>query len=147
MNTIPERAILVGAAYAWAIVHAGKDLVGIAARARVRYPNETRVAVYAAAQMSQQRYEDARRVIERTGVECPMPADLARGCIIGSIGICGGDPVPCQPLRVRLKSNGRWTLHHAGMPKVAKWQLVPRQLDILDTIERDGASIGGMRLG
>jgi hypothetical protein len=85
LQDIPSRALSVRQPWAWAIVHAGKDVEnrswqavnhGLAVRGRI--------AIHAAKGMTKYEYDDAREFMAKIGVECPPAKDLMRGGIIGA---------------------------------------------------------------
>lgn len=117
MVGVPEIAISVRQPWAWAIVHGGKDIEN-----RIRAPAGTArligqgVAIHAARGMTQQEYYVARDFMASIGVECPLPAGLYRGGIIGHAtlgavvtqsesawffgpsGLCLSEPVEVHPV-------------------------------------------------
>ncbi len=85
---IPALALSVRQPWAWAIVHAGKNIenrsVAAITRGRMR---PGRVGVHAAKGMTRDEYERARDFMETLGVACPRPNDLVRGAIIGIVTV------------------------------------------------------------
>jgi len=86
--TLPPKALSVRQPWAWAIIHAGKDIEnrswqavnhGLAVRGRI--------AIHASKTMAKGEYEGARDFMESIGVTCPDPAKLKRGGIIGSVEV------------------------------------------------------------
>ncbi|MGE3990342.1 hypothetical protein [Pseudorhodoplanes sp.] len=87
---LPSLALSVRQPWAWATVHVGKPLENrSAAMVRHLHPLRGRRAIHAAKGMTREEYEDAREFMRGLGVECPAPADLKRGGIIGSVDVVG----------------------------------------------------------
>lgn len=84
------KAISVRQPWAWAIIHAGKDMENRSA-ASIRHMNFTginRIAIHAAKGMTRDEYDDASRFMrESLGIACPHAIDLARGGIIGTVRV------------------------------------------------------------
>jgi len=85
---LPKLALSVRQPWAWAIIHAGKDIENRSWQAvnhglRIR----DRIAIHASKGMSRDEYEDARETIERAGKVCPPAHKLERGGIIGSVEV------------------------------------------------------------
>lgn len=87
-ENLPPLALSVRQPWAWAIVHAEKDIEnrtwqavnhGLAQRGRI--------AIHAAKGMTRDEYEEAREFIDRQGYTCPGPTALFRGGIIGSVEV------------------------------------------------------------
>lgn len=117
MEELPKLALSVRQPWAWALMHGGKDVEN-----RSRAPSGAarlighRLAIHASSGMTRQEYCAASVFMQRIGVTCPPPADLPRGCVIGSVrlvrldresdspwffGPCGlvvDDPRPCLPI-------------------------------------------------
>lgn len=86
--SIPGIALSVRQPWAWAIMHAGKDIENRSWQAVAKGSfNPRRVAVHAARGMTQQEYADAVDFMSRFDVVCPAPADLARGGVIGAVDV------------------------------------------------------------
>lgn len=109
-------ALSVRQPWAWAIIHAGKDIEN-----RTRAPEGTsrligrRVAIHASSGMTRREYEHAVAFMSKLGVEAPRPEALIRGAIIGTIalkdvvsssesgwymggrGLVLSHPAPCEP--------------------------------------------------
>lgn len=84
----PEIALSVRQPWAWAIIHADKDIENRA----WRRPNpglafRGRVAIHAACGMTRAEYSEAREFIDGLGWTCPDPHALFRGGIIGSVEV------------------------------------------------------------
>lgn len=111
----PDIAISVRQPWAWAILHAGKDIENRPLFAPWRPLIGKRVAIHASKGMTQAEYDDAAEfmgLLCGPRARCPNPADLVRGGVIGSVrvvevvdrsaspwffGPCGivlADPVP-----------------------------------------------------
>jgi hypothetical protein len=158
-NSLPALALSVRQPWAWAIVHAGKDVEN---RSWSRVPKSWRerrgpVAIHAARGMTRREYEDARRFMERLGVEVPPAHELRRGGIIGSVkvvavvnefhppnpwfvgplGFVLRDPKPCQfvPAIGRL-GYFPWQPSPAdSIPKTPRWMFAGRQLDMMEWLD------------
>jgi len=94
MPTIPPLALSVRQPWAWAIIHAGKDVENRSAAAirnmdlpDIRLP--LRIAIHAAKGLTRAEYESARDFMAGIGVTCPPPDMLLRGGIIGSVEVAG----------------------------------------------------------
>lgn len=82
---LPRLALSVRQPWAWAIIHAGKDIENRSWQAvnhglRVR----GRIAIHAAKGLARREYERASEFMASIGVTCPPAADLLRGGIVGS---------------------------------------------------------------
>ncbi|GGD74091.1 hypothetical protein [Croceicoccus mobilis] len=92
MADFPTFAISVRQPWAYAIIHAGKDVENRVKRAITMggMDQHSRLAIHAAAGMSKAEYEHARDfMVETCGVRCPHPSALVRGAIIGSVAVTG----------------------------------------------------------
>lgn len=90
-NDIPALALSVRQPWAWAIIHAGKDVENRGQMA-IRYMKLGRsggIAIHAAKGMTRDEYDNAREFMAKIGVACPPAADLVRGAIIGTVEIDG----------------------------------------------------------
>lgn len=141
---IPPKALSVRQPWAWAIIHAGKDVEnrswqavnhGLAVRGRI--------AIHAAKGMTKYEYDDAREFMAKIGVECPPAKDLLRGGIIGTVtvvdvvsesdsdwffgprGLVLADPEPCNFCpSVGALGYFAWSPADASVcPKPARWML------------------------
>jgi hypothetical protein len=88
VNSLPSFALSVRQPWAWAIIHAGKDIENRSWQAtnparQVR----GRVAVHASSGLTRAEYEDAREWLQMMGYPCPEASDLLRGGIIGSVRV------------------------------------------------------------
>lgn len=104
---LPELAISVRQPWAWAIVHAGKDIENRSAKAvSFGLDRPGRRAVHAAKGMTREEYEDARDFMATIGVACPAPVELQRGGIVGSVTID----------RAVRRSDSPWFFGPCGLP-------------------------------
>lgn len=89
MMQLPTIALSIRQPWAWAIVAGagGKDVEN---RSRSTFAvtkadfKQRPVAIHAAQGMTRHEYEDAADFMARLGVQCPHPAALVRGAIIGA---------------------------------------------------------------
>lgn len=84
--TLPKFALSVRQPWAWAIIHAGKDVEN--RNSKILCHRGARIgafAVHASKGMTKNEYEAARGFMLGIGVSCPPPDQLQRGCIIGSV--------------------------------------------------------------
>lgn len=88
MTAPPATALSVRQPWAWAIIHAGKDIENRSEGSvrSMRRPRG-RIAIHAAKGMTRAEYEDARDFMGSIGVACPWPDELVRGAIIGSVDV------------------------------------------------------------
>lgn len=85
---MPSLALSVRQPWAWAIIHAGKDVENRTGRAiSFMIPLAGRRAIHASQTLLRKDYEAAREFMRSIGVTCPAPADLPRGGIIGSVEV------------------------------------------------------------
>jgi hypothetical protein len=85
---IPSIALSVRQPWAWAIIHAGKDIENRSWQAVDRGSmRRGRVAIHAAKGMTQEEYRSAAEFMASIGIVCPPPADLKRGGVIGAVEI------------------------------------------------------------
>lgn len=88
--TLPKFALSVRQPWAWAIIHAGKDVENRNSKILCHRGVKLReIAIHASKGMTRNEYESACNFMRGLGVECPAPDKLHRGCIIGSVK-CGG---------------------------------------------------------
>lgn len=86
--TLPEFALSVRQPWAWAIIHAGKDVENRSAPAIRNMGHCTcPVAIHAAKGMTKEEYVDAYDFMRGLGILCPPPGALLRGGIIGRVDI------------------------------------------------------------
>jgi hypothetical protein len=71
--------------WAWAIVHAGKDIENRAAAQRFAPAVGQRVAVHASSFVPKAAYADAMAFMAGLGVDCPPLEELELGGVIGSV--------------------------------------------------------------
>ena len=100
--TFPPHALSVRQPWAWAIIHAGKDIENrVWGRERRDAWVRGLIAVHASKGMTRAEYEEARWFMATNcNVECPPAKDLVRGAIIGSVEIVnfiGSVPKPTSP--------------------------------------------------
>lgn len=88
MTTLPRFALAVRQPWAWAIIHAGKDVENRSWRRWIKdWKFRGRVAILASAGMKRAEYLDAQAFMRGLGVDCPAPDALVRGAVIGSVQI------------------------------------------------------------
>ena len=117
MSALPPLALSVRQPWAWAILHGGKVIENRSAGAILSGGMDCRrIALHAAVGMTRDEYLWAVWRLDRHGVRCPAPGDLARGAIIGAVDVVdivsdsdsewfGGqrglvleNPVACEPI-------------------------------------------------
>ncbi|MDX2307101.1 MAG: DUF4326 domain-containing protein [Hyphomicrobium sp.] len=87
-HDLPPLALSVRQPWAWAILHAGKDIENRSWQAvNHGLRQRGRIAVHAAAGMTKDEYWEAREFIDRLGYTCPDPHALFRGGICGSVEV------------------------------------------------------------
>jgi hypothetical protein len=95
MNDLPILALSVRQPWAWAIIHAGKDIENRSWQAVNWGLNQRgRIAIHASKGLAREEYEDARDTINEIlaahpdfGMRCPEAKDLLRGGIIGTVDV------------------------------------------------------------
>src|SRR4051812_22340706 len=88
MSEIPRLALSVRQPWAWAIIHAGKDIENRSWQAvNHGLRQRGRIAIHASKGMTREEYEDAKDTIERNAPYCPEAIDLLRGGIIGTVQV------------------------------------------------------------
>lgn len=88
LQQIPGKAISVRQPWAWAIIHAGKDIENRSWQAVSHLLNQRgEIALHASAFMGKGDYEEAAKFMGSIGVECPPAIDLPRGGIVGVVEI------------------------------------------------------------
>jgi hypothetical protein len=104
------KALSIRQPWAWAILHAGKDVEnrGIVAMRHMNFTGLDRIAIHAAKGMTRAEFDYARKFIESRGARCPEAADLLRGGVIGTVGVAGvtsksGSPWFFGPRAIRLR--------------------------------------------
>jgi hypothetical protein len=88
MNTPSDTrrwAISIRQPFAWAVIHAGKDVENRSAPHRFKPAVGCRVYIHASKGMTRVEYEHAAGFMTSVGVRCPAPDDLAFGGVIGSV--------------------------------------------------------------
>jgi hypothetical protein len=87
MDELPDIALSVRQPWAWAIIHAGKDIENrsSAAVGKGSMVAGRRIAIHAAKGMTREEYFSAHGFMASIGVTCPLPDKLLRGGIIGSV--------------------------------------------------------------
>jgi len=89
-HKLPTFALAVRQPWAWAIIHAGKDIENRDWRLpnyNGRLSRRGRIAIHASAVIGKAEYYTAREFLTKRGVGCPAPCDLTRGGIVGSVEI------------------------------------------------------------
>lgn len=150
----PKLALSVRQPWAWAIIHAGKDIENRSWQAvNHGLRQRGRIAVHAAKGLAKTEYEDARDTINEIlaaapdfGLRCPEARDLLRGGIIGTVGVVDvvtesdsdwffgprglvlRNPLPLRDFIPAVGALGyfNWTPGDASIvPPPAKWMLPP----------------------
>jgi hypothetical protein len=82
-----RRAIAIRQPFAWAVIHAGKDVENRRASGRRLFESAVgeRVLIHASKGMTADEYENATAIIASIGVRCPQREALQFGCVIGSV--------------------------------------------------------------
>jgi hypothetical protein len=86
---LPRQALSVRQPWAWAIIHAGKDIENRSWQA-VNHGLKLRgrFAIHVSRAMTKKYYDNAAGFMRQTlGIECPAAIDLRRGGIIGSVEV------------------------------------------------------------
>lgn len=85
---LPTKALSVRQPWAWAIIFAGKDIENRSWQA-VNHGLEVRgrIVLHAAKGMTKAEYDEAATFMSSIGIDCPPPADLWRGAVIGSVEV------------------------------------------------------------
>lgn len=144
MNGLPRLALSVRQPWAWAIIHAGKDIENRSWQAiNHGLRKRGRIAIHAAKGMTKDEYWAAREFIDSLGYTCPDPHALHRGGIIGSVeivdvvsshdsrwffgprGLVLREPRPC-PFIPATGALGYFEWHPADtstVPQPARWML------------------------
>lgn len=85
---LPTLALSVRQPWAWAIIHAGKDIENRSWRAvNHGLTKRGRVAIHASKGMTREEYVDASEFMLKLRIECPPARGLLRGGIIGSVDV------------------------------------------------------------
>ncbi len=144
MSTLPKLALAIRQPWAWAVIHARKDIEN----RDWRRPNPCldfrgRVAIHASSGLTRGEYEQAQQYMAKIGVTCPAAIDLRRGGIIGTVevvdivrqwqspwfmgplGLLLRDPLPCEfvPVSGALGFFDWKGRTGAPVPEPAKWML------------------------
>jgi len=87
-DNLPPLALSVRQPWAWAIIHADKDIENRSWQAvNHGLRQRGRIAIHAAKGMTRVEYDKARAFIDSRGYFCPDPHALFRGGIIGSVEV------------------------------------------------------------
>jgi hypothetical protein len=117
---LPQLALSVRQPSAWAIIHGGKVIENRSLGSiRAGKMDCRRIAIHAAVGLTEKEYRWSLHKLQELGVSCPLPADLPRSAIIGSVdvvdivsasnspwfssrpgnhGLVLENPVPCEPI-------------------------------------------------
>lgn len=114
----PDLALSVRQPWAWAIIHAGKDIENrsrIAIRKGRMEP--CRIVIHASKGMTCAEYEWARNFMAGGGVQCPRPEELVRGALIGSVWVT----------EIVTRSTSRWFVGPCGLRLLGPlpWEPIP----------------------
>lgn len=93
MTDLPRLALSIRQPWAWAIIHAGKDIENRTWWTSQRGP----VCIHAGAGMTRAHYAHAAAFMQSLGVIPPHSASLLRGGIIGVAEIVGCITRSCSP--------------------------------------------------
>lgn len=84
----PKLALSVRQPWAWAIIHAGKDIENRSWQAvNHGLKMRGRIAIHAAKGLTRAEYDSAAAFMASIGVQCPPARELLRGGIIGSVDV------------------------------------------------------------
>lgn len=154
MDDRPTLALSVRQPWAWAIIHADKDIENRSWQAvNHGLRQRGRIAIHAAKGMTKDEYWEAREFIDGLGYTCPGPTALFRGGIIGSVevvdvvsesdspwffgprGLVLRDPRPCRFIpAVGALGYFKWQPADYGIvPQPAAWML-PKPPKLTKTI-------------
>jgi hypothetical protein len=165
-HPLPEIALSVRQPWAWAIVHAGKDIENRSAAAVRHGMRPCLICIHASKGMTRHEYEDAAAFMQSIGVTCPRPDQLVRGAIIGTVrvlnvvgdsdsdwffGPCGlllADAKPCSPVCVpgalgyfswqkMLLTRSEGAAIESPLPWMLSWPSEARAARQLSTVEMD----------
>lgn len=147
MTDLPEIALAVRQPWAWAIIHAGKDVENRSwLPQRSTWRQRGRVAILASKGMTQDEYWEASDFMKNLGIICPRPHELVRGAIIGSVEITAHcyarathpgspwffgpgalllrSPTACEPIPADGQLDFfKWKRADRGIEPPAKWML------------------------
>lgn len=105
---LPMLALSVRQPWAWAIIHAGKDIEnrGLKFEWKRGYAGlKNSLAIQASAGMTRDQYLEGADFMATLGIQCPRPADLVRGGIIGAVKV----------VNVTRKSSSPWFFGPLGL--------------------------------
>lgn len=141
---VPIKALSVRQPWAWAIMHAGKDIENRSWQA-VNHGLSFRgqIVLHSAKGMTQYEYKSAAEFMQSIGITCPTAFDLCRGAAIGTVevvdvvcehsspwffgprGLVLRSPKPMTPAPVSgALGYFNWQERRAvGFPDPAKWML------------------------
>jgi hypothetical protein len=145
MSDLPAIALSVRQPWAWAIIHAGKDIENRSWQAiNHGLRHRGRIAIHASKGMTRDEYGDANETICKiTGrAHIPPARNLLRGCIIGSVevidvvreskspwffgprGLVLRDPIACDPIPCSgLLGLFVWKRSDGDITPPSKWML------------------------
>lgn len=92
---LPKIALSIRQPWAWAIIHAGKDIENRSTAALRHGMEPRRIAIHAAKGMTRAEYASADEFMASIDVSCPKPDVLIRGAIIGAVTVT--DVVAAHP--------------------------------------------------
>ncbi len=106
MCVVPTLALSVRQPWAWAILHGGKVIENRSLGAiRSGGMRPGRIALHAAKGMKEAEYRYSAWRLQRHGVQCPPPAELVRGAIIGTVEV----------VEIITQSDSEWFGGEAGL--------------------------------
>src|SRR5580692_1824968 len=79
------HAISIRQPWAWAIIHAGKDVENRKRSSQFKAAVGQRVLIHASKAMSADEYANASEFMASIGIRCPAPDELQFGGVIGSV--------------------------------------------------------------
>jgi len=154
---LPKFALSVRQPWAWAIIHAGKNIENRTWQAvNHGLKKRGRIAIHASKGMTKYEYDAATTFMDSIGIEYPCAAELLRGGIIGSVnvddvvaksdsvwffgprGLVLSDPRPCEFVP-SIGSLGyfRWTkADQSIVPLPARWMTCENEHNEPDQIKR-----------
>ena len=164
MTSIPILALSVRQPWAWAIIHAGKDIENRSWQAvNHGLKKRGRIAIHASKGMGKEEYESAHDYINEclaaspaSVLRCPAAIDLLRGGIIGSVdvvdvvtasdsmwfmgprGLMLRNPVACDFVpSVGQLGYFEWKSADASVvPEPSRWMLPPKAPDAEKPVDR-----------
>ena len=87
---LPTLALSVRQPWAWAIIHAGKNIENRTKGFFGMKPHSSYcrpIAIHASSGMTRAEYLEGADFMVTLGIKCPVPADLIRGAIIGAVTV------------------------------------------------------------